>query len=153
MQIGVSWIGIIIFVLPMLINIVYVFFPPVNATETTESVNQVIELVEKVSRMLYMVSICLLVDQREIVYRSVWLYVGVVFLVLYYLVWMRYFIGGRDVVLLTKSFCFIPIPLAVFPVLYFLCAAIWLHNIPAMIFMVIFGIAHFVVSLYSLKEK
>lgn len=52
---------------------------------------------------------------------------------LYYIVWIRYFIGGRDAGLLSKSFCLVPMPLAVFPVLYFICAALWLHNIPAVI--------------------
>ncbi|MGN0413800.1 MAG: hypothetical protein ACI4FV_12275 [Lachnospiraceae bacterium] len=75
MKIGVYWIGIIIFVLPMLINIIYVIFPPVNAP--------------------------------------------------------------------------VPMPLAVFPVLYFLCAAIWVHNIPAAVFMILFGIAHNIVSYSS----
>lgn len=58
--------------------------------------------------------------------------------------------GGRDIALLSKSFCMIPMPLAVFPVLYFLCAAIWLHNIPAAVFMIIFGVAHNIVSYSSL---
>ena len=66
-----------------------------------------------------------------------------------YIVWIRYFIGGRDVALLSKRFCLIPMPLAVFPVLYFLCAAMWVHNIPAAIIMIIFGIAHNVVSYSS----
>ena len=35
-----------------------------------------------------------------------------------------YFMGGQEVFLLSHSFLFVPMPLAVFPVLYFLCAAI-----------------------------
>lgn len=149
MKIGVSWIGIIIFVLPMIINIIYAIFPPVNAPKELAQVNRVIELVEQATRMLYMLAICFLVSQRKIDYSSCWLYLGIVFLVLYYIVWIRYFIGGRDVALLSKRFCLIPMPLAVFPVLYFLCAAMWVHNIPAAIIMIIFGIAHNVVSYSS----
>lgn len=44
--------------------------------------------------------------------------------------------------LLEKPFLFVPIPLAVFPVLYYLIAAIWMGNFPAAILMVIFGTAH-----------
>lgn len=44
--------------------------------------------------------------------------------------------------LLEKPFLFVPIPLAVFPVLYYLFAAIWMGNFPAAILMVIFGTAH-----------
>ena len=43
------------------------------------------------------------------------------------------------------------IGLAVFPVLYFLCAALWLHNIPAAILMTIFGAAHLTVSIQSFR--
>lgn len=130
----------------MLINIVYVVFPPMNAPEKPPKVNRIIELVEQVSRMLYMVVICFLVSSREISYLSIWFFAGIVFLILYYIVWLRYFAGGRDVELLGKKFGPVPMPLAVFPVLYFLCAAIWIHNIPAAIIMVIFGISHYVVS-------
>ena len=62
-----------------------------------------------------------------------------------------YFMGGQAVFLLSCSFLFVPMPLAVFPVLYFLCAAIWLHNLPAAIIMVIFGAAHLTVSIQSFR--
>lgn len=151
MKVGLSWIGIVIFALPMLINIVYVLLPPANAPEEPAKVSRGIEFVEQATRMLYMLTICFLVSQRKIHYSSIWLYIGVVFLILYYIVWIRYFIGGRDVTLLTKSFCLIPMPLAVFPVLYYLCAAIWVHNVPATIIMIIFGVAHNIVSYSSLR--
>ena len=44
-----------------------------------------------------------------------------------------------------------PMPLAVFPVLYYLCAAVWLHNLPAGIAMMIFGAAHLTVSIQSFR--
>ena len=75
----------------------------------------------------------------------------VVIPILYYIVWIRYFAGGRDVALLNRPFLFVPMPLAVFPVLYFLCAALWLHNIPAAIMMMIFGAAHLTVSIQSFR--
>lgn len=56
---------------------------------------------------------------------------------------------GRDVALLGKPFLFVPIPLAVFPVLYYLCAAIWMSNLPAAAVMAVFGIAHIAVSVRS----
>lgn len=149
MKIGFSWTGVIIFILPMLINIVYVIFPPVNAPEEPPKVKRVIEFVEQATRMLYMIAICFLVSRKEISFSSFWLYAGMVFLILYYIVWIRYFVCGRDVALLAKNFGPISMPLAVFPVLYFICAAIWVHNIPGVIFMIVFGIAHNIVSYSS----
>lgn len=148
-----SFLGFIVFMIPMLINIVYVIFPPANAVEEVTNVNKIWESIEGITRVLYAIAICILVSNQKIKFKSPWFILGLVFLVLYYAVWMRYFIGGRDVKLLGKSFLFIPLPLAIFPVLYYLFAAIWLHNYVAVIFMVIFGVAHNIVSYISLYNK
>lgn len=96
---------------------------------------------------------CLLffVSEKPLEVKSAWFYIAIAFLVLYYLVWIRYFAGGRDTALLGKAFLFVPMPLAVFPVMYFHCAAIWMHNFPAAIIMVIFGAAHITVSVRSFR--
>lgn len=65
------------------------------------------------------------------------------------MVWLRYFARGRDVAMLNRPFLFVPLPLAVFPVLYFLCAAVWLHNLPAVLLMLVFGAAHLAVTIRS----
>lgn len=148
-KIQFSWIGLIIFALPMLINIVYFVFPPVNAPSEAEASNKIWEMIEQVTRVLYVAAICILVSNKKIDLKSPWFYFEIVFLVLYYIVWIRYFMGGRDVALLGKSFLFVPMPLAVFPVLYFFFSAIWLHNYIAAIIMVAFGIAHNLVSYAS----
>ena len=66
---------------------------------------------------------------------------------LYYAVWSRYFVGERKIAMLNRTFLFVPMPLAVFAVLYFLCAAVWLHNLPAVIIMAVFGAVHMTVSI------
>ena len=151
LKVSFSWIGLVIFALPMLINIAYVMFPPAGKAEQAAAVTHWVEIVEQISRIAYLFAVTLLVSRDKLDFRSVWLSLAAVFLVLYYAVWLRYFIGGREIVLLSRSFLFVPLPLAVFPVLYFLCAAIWLHNLPAAILMVIFGAAHLTVSLRSFR--
>ena len=151
LKVSFSWIGLVIFALPMLINIVYVMFPPAGKAEQTSAVTHWVEIVEQISRIAYLFAVTLLVSRETLSFRSVWFSLAAVFLVLYYAVWLRYFMGGREIALLSRSFLFVPMPLAVFPVLYFLCAAIWLHNLPAAIIMVIFGAAHFAVSLQSFR--
>ena len=146
MKLKFNWIGFIIFMLPMLINFVY--FALAKNVEQPEQgiVSRGIELIEQGTRILYAILICLLVSQQKVDWRSPLLYAAIAFLVLYYIVWMRYFMGGMDASLMTKSFLFIPIPLAVFPVLYYIFSALWLHNYGAAIVMVIFGVAHNIVS-------
>ena len=151
LKVSFSWIGLVIFALPMLINIAYVMFPPAGNAEQTAAVTHWVEIVEQISRIAYLFAVTLLVSRETLSFRSVWFSLAAVFLILYYAVWLRYFMGEREIVLLSRSFLFVPMPLAVFPVLYFLCAAIWLHNLPAAIIMVIFGAAHLTVSLQSFR--
>ena len=151
LKVSFSWIGLVIFALPMLINIVYDMFPPAGKAEQPAAVTHWVEIVEQISRIAYLFAVTLLVSRETLSFRSVWFSLAAFFLILYYAVWLRYFMGGREIALLSRSFLFVPMPLAVFPVLYFLCAAIWLHNLPAAIIMVIFGAAHLAVSLQSFR--
>lgn len=151
LKVSFSWVGLVIFALPMLINIAYVMFPPAGKAEQAAAVTHWVEIVEQISRIAYLFAVTLLVSRENLSFRSVWFSLAAVFLVLYYAVWLRYFMGGREIALLSRSFLFVPMPLAVFPVLYFLCAAIWLHNLPAAIIMVIFGTVHLTVSLQSFR--
>lgn len=153
---GFTVFGAIIFLLPMLINIVYFVMPAGENAEATKNEKamtgkmRIVEMVEQVTRILYAIAICVLIFDKEIEFTSPWLFLGLAFLMLYYIVWLRYFLNGRDVKYLSKSFCFIPIPLAIFPVLYYICAAFWLHNCIAVGIMIVFGIAHNIVSRSSL---
>ena len=110
-----------------------------------------VEIVEQASRIAYLLAVTFLVSRTPVSVRSTWFFLAVAFLLLYYAVWIRYFVFGRDVALLERMFLFVPMPLAVFPVLYFLCAALWLHNVPAAVLMVIFGATHLTVSLQSFQ--
>ncbi len=151
LKLSFSWVGLVVFALPMLINIAYAVFPPVGKTEQGTAVPHWIEIVEQISRIAYLAAITLLVSREPIQFRSVWFWLAAWFLILYYAVWIRYFVSGREIALLNRTFLFIPMPLAVFPVLYFLCAAVWLHNLPAVILMTIFGAAHLTVSIQSFR--
>lgn len=146
-----SWIGLVVFALPMLINIVYAVFPPVGDASPSAKVTRWVEIVEQVSRIAYLLAVTFLVSREPVNVRSIWLYLAALFLLLYYAVWIRYFVNGREVALLHRAFLFVPMPLAVFPVLYYLCAAVWLRNIPATVVMAIFGAAHLTVSLQSFR--
>ena len=151
LKISFSWIGLVVFALPMLINLVYAAFPPADEPQPPAPVTRWVEIVEQASRIAYLLAVTFLVSRTPVSVRSPWFFLAVAFLLLYYAVWIRYFVFGRDVALLERVFLFVPMPLAVFPVLYFLCAALWLHNVPAAVLMVIFGATHLTVSLQSFQ--
>ena len=151
LKLSFTWIGLVVFALPMLINIAYVLFPPAGKPEQPATAPHWLELVEQVSRIAYLLAVTLLVSREPLRIRSVWLSLAALFLILYDTVWIRYFMGGREIALLNRPFLFVPMPLAVFPVLYFLCAAIWLRNLPAAIIILVFGAAHLTVSIQSFR--
>lgn len=151
LKFGFSIVGLVISIVPMLINILYAVWPPANTKKDRKQ--PVWDQIESISRVLYAVAICILVPAQPIDFKSIFFYGMVVFIVLYYIVWIRYFVGGRDTSLLGKSFMFVPMPLSIFPVLYFIFSALWVKNYIAFGFMIGFGIAHNVVSYRNLYIK
>ena len=91
LKVSFSWIGLVIFALPMLINIVYVMFPPAGKAEQTAAVTHWVEIVEQISRIAYLFAVTLLVSRETLSFRSVWFSIAAVFLVLYYAVWLQSF--------------------------------------------------------------
>ena len=151
MKFKFSILGTIIFILPMLINMVYFIIPAPAQSGPIAEVPKWIESIEQVTRILFAVVLCILVSNQKVNFKSPYLYIGLIFLILYYIVWIRYFLGGMERSLLAKSFFWVPMPLAIFPVLYFISEALWIKNYIAVFIMVIFGIAHYSVSYISLK--
>ena len=150
MEFKFSVYGLVIFLLPMFINVVYFLLPPKNIEGEDSNQNKILESIEQISRIAFAVAICTLVSMRELDFKSPFLYLALLFLVLYYIVWIRYFTKGRDVSLLGENFLFVPIPLAVFPVMYFIFASIWMNNYIALAIMILFGIVHFKISYENL---
>ena len=64
-------------------------------------------------------------------------------LAIYYLCWIRYFTGGREFSLLFQPLGFIPIPMAVFPILYFVLLGIWLRSPLFIVAAVLLAFGHF----------
>lgn len=149
LKVSFSWVGLVVFALPMPINLAYAAFPPAGKAEPPTPVTRWVELVEQSSRIAYLLAVMLLVSREPVRPQGVWFWLAVCFLALYYAVWIRYFLGGREIALLQRAFLLVPLPLVVFPVLYYLCAALWLRNLPAVILMLIFGAAHLAVSIQS----
>lgn len=151
MKLSFSLPGLIAFALPMLINLAYVLWPPVGEVQPPTNITRWVELVERITRVPYLLALVFLAGDRTLPGKCALLWLAVVFLALYYAVWLRYFLGGRNPALLGQAFLFVPMPLAVFPVLYYLCAALWLGNPPAAVLMLLFGAAHLTVSVQSFR--
>ena len=60
------------------------FFPPNGEVEQAAAISRWIEMIEQVSRMAYLLTITILVSREPLSFRSVWLCLAALFLLLYY---------------------------------------------------------------------
>ena len=127
--------------MPLFVNVAYAFLPLKNQQEKKQA-SKYWEIIEQVSRILYAILVCFLLSDKELDFSSLWFYGAILCLILYHVVWMRYFFRGRDASLLSTKFLYIPYPLVIFPVLYYICCAAWLDNSLAIAAMLIFLVAH-----------
>ena len=100
-----------VFALPMLINLAYAAFPPAGKAGSPTPVTRWVELIEQSSRIAYLLAVMLLVSREPVRPQGVWFWLAVCFLALYYAVWIRYFLGGREIALLQRAFLLVPLPL------------------------------------------
>lgn len=148
-KLGVSRAGLIIVLLAMLPNFFYFLFPPVNVPAAAANGVKALDIIESICRIGFMLLLIFLINRNKVNLRSPYLILMFVFLMLYYALWIKYFAGGRDYQLLGQSFLFIPGPMAVSPVVYFVAASLWLGNLPACIVTILFGIVHIIISYLS----
>lgn len=142
--------GFILAVLIMLPNILWIIWPPVNFPEQ-DSQNRgrsfnVMEILEGIGRMAVFV-IPLFFSIR--IYSVVdWTIMGflILMLVIYYTGWVRFFMQGRRFELLFAPLFWVPIPMAVCPVLFFLAGSWILRSGALLIAAVILGIGHLYIS-------
>lgn len=94
LKLSFSWVGLVIFALPTLINIAYAIFPPAGEAASAKSSARWLETVEGVSRIAYLIVLTFLVGEKPLDLKSAWFYISIAFLVLYYIAWIRYFACG-----------------------------------------------------------
>lgn len=144
MSINFSWRALVIIILAMIPNIIYFIIPPTDVPESLGSRIKLIESIESISRIISFVLLLFLAKNPNSNFKNPWVVGMFIFLLLYCVQWGRYFYGGGSYSLLGKSFLGIPMPMVIFPVCYFICAALWLDCFPAVIALVVFGIAHII---------
>lgn len=136
--IGFSLQGFIIILLVMIPNIFYFIFPKFFISNHKVTKHKVLELIEHSSQFLFMILLLLLKSNIDASIQSKLVLVILLVLMAYYLLWVLLFLGYKNRVVLM---C-----MAIFPVIYFLIAEVWLHNYFAMIPTVIFGIVHSIIT-------
>ena len=149
--IGFSWIGLALVFLILVPNIFYFILPPTNVFQDANSEGMMLSILEHGSQMVMIFLFIFLMRDKKIGINLFYIILMSVFLLLYYYLWSRYFMAGCDYTLLGKSLFGIPAPMAVFPILYFVLAALWLGNWPAFTATLVFGASHLAVCYVTFR--
>jgi hypothetical protein len=141
-----SLIGLAVILLPLLPNLLFLFLPSMSIPSNLKDGSIIINIIEHGSRILFFIAMIFLKNKPSIQINLFYLLGMLLCLLLYYALWGRYFINGQNYHYLFDKLGKIPIPMAVFPVLYYLLAALWLSNVPGILTIILFAIAHFINS-------
>lgn len=144
------YINLIIPFAVLMPNLIYIGFPPRNLPDVKKNHTiLILKSAEGIGRFGVIVLPIFSSIHKEEQYEFLSLVGMTVFLLLYYFGWMRYFRGKREYKLLYSPMFGIPVPLAVFPTLYFMSASFVLHSPLLFLSNLILAIGHIPISLKS----
>ncbi|MHB8063844.1 MAG: hypothetical protein ACYDG2_14625 [Ruminiclostridium sp.] len=148
---GFSIIGLLIAVFIFLPNLLFMIYPPKNVPDELKDAGIIFTVLERIGQVACLVILVISRDSYKNVNIDIWFILMVLCVILYYSLWVRYVVKGHDLSLAFKPLIFIPIPMAIFPVLAFGFAALWGKSISLVIAVVLLAIGHFVNSWNTYK--
>ena len=149
LSLAISIPGIIFFIAAMIPNFAYMLLAPQEQIEKDRKKSHI--HAEDPSRDFF-VSF-LVAFSSEPKGRIIYLIVALVFLALYYITWFRYFKNGKNEKFLLSPLGFVPVPLAIFPNVYFIFASLYLENMLALGLCLVFAFFHIKSALNDAKKK
>lgn len=148
---GFSATGLMIAAIIFAPNLLFAVFPPKNIPQGIKASGFFFTVVERIGQVGCMALLIVSKAHFETALIDVWFFLVLICIVIYYSLWIRYFVGGRDFSLGFKPLGFIPIPMAVFPVAAFGFAAIWGKSVWLGITVILLAIGHFTNSWNTYK--
>jgi hypothetical protein len=149
MHIGSGWLVTVLLLLP---NALFVLFKPVDALPEEADKGKTMQIMENLERVGQAGSFLLPIFydfQLGTVIGKIALACMVVALSLYYLCWARFFLRGRCFWWLYAPLWGIPLPMAVFPVLFLFAASAVLRSIPLAAATAVLAVGHLSVSAHE----
>jgi hypothetical protein len=141
--------GALIPVLLMLPNVAWMLSPKANEGKKV-SVPLVLTILENVGRVAIMILPFFYLLDLEKEY-SIPILIGMwLALIVYYISWIRYFVGGRSAELLKAPLLGLPLPLAVAPVTFLVFSSYLMSSWLMLAASILFGVAHIWVSIVDL---
>jgi len=137
-NIGFSWKGLVVFLLPMLPNILFFILPDPNGQRLVTNNHFLLDIIEHGSQAIFFALLIFGVSKKDSPLLCGYTIFMLILLLSYYGFWIAYFTIGINFIMLMS--------MAVFPVIYFILAEIWLHNLLALAPLTIFGIVHIIIT-------
>lgn len=149
---GFSFIGTLIGILILLPSILFFAkFPPKNMPADSTDPGLIYTILERVGQIGCLAVLAISKDNFQGTAADVWAMLMILCIAVYYCLWIRYIAKGQDYIWLWKPLLFIPIPLAIFPVLAYGFAALWGKSVWLGIAVLLLAIGHFRISWHSYK--
>ena len=139
---GLSLLGVIVVGIILLPNIFFFIIKPNKLPKVQPKVNFLASLLENIGRIGCLVLPLIFGLDVERSPFNIFTAIMIFAVIMYYICWIRYFFKGRTYSLLFKPLGLIPIPLAVFPAIYFIALSFWIQSPILGVLAVIFTIAH-----------
>ena len=141
--------GVLIPLLIMLPNVVWMLWPKADAGEHV-SAPRVLTIVENIGRIAVLIlPLFFSLDLSKERSTPVMIGMGLA-LTVYYVCWMRYFVGGRSPELLKAPLLGLPLPMALAPTVFFVLSSYLMGSWLMLGASTLFGVAHIWVSAVSL---
>lgn len=143
---GFSWKGLVLVLLPLLPNLLFFLQPAPAATTNLKDGGLFVNILEHGGRIVFYILMVTLTYKKADKNQAILLTIMAACLIIYFLLWARYFVKGREFSLLFDQVLGIPIPMALFPILFYLLSAIYLGNMPACLALILFAFGHIINS-------
>ncbi len=137
---GFSLVGLGLYALQLLPNVIWMLAPPANNVLTkNSSAYPILNIIEQVLGITTVAVLILVIDKGGGRNSSLYLGAAILFLLGYYVAWIFYYRGVVSPGLLILG-------IAAMPPLYFFFAGLWMKNYVALIPCVIFGVTHVAIT-------
>ena len=148
----ISIIGIVITVLILFPRVMFLKkSPPKNVQVGIKDAPVIFQIIEIIGFSCF-VELIFLNEHLKLNNINAFMIISIICILIYYGLWIRYIVHGREIIFLYQPFLYIPIPLAVFPICIVGFVALWANYISLGISTVIFAIGHLAVTWNSYKQ-
>ncbi|MEG0914050.1 MAG: hypothetical protein RSD35_05845 [Oscillospiraceae bacterium] len=148
----ISYIGILISLIITLPNVIYFILPVRNRPVGLCRNSKIFNAFEIVGRVLCIASPVFSGFKFNSASLNIWFWLMSGCIVAYYCLWFRYVFGNMEFNLLYKPIFKISVPMAVFLILAFIFAGLWIGSKFIICSALIFGIGHYANSIFIYEQ-